>query len=305
MSHGSGARLLIVLALLPGCKPSVPDSGLRLVYGPAPGAEVTPNTLLRLERVFDKRVAALEIRGARVTANARTGRVTVDIPGGRAESAKRLLGRTGRLELRVVEDRQTGFLADAAATLPGGVRLEQQRAFWNAAGSPFTIHHLESADGAALGKAIAGLKHRLPRGTELLVEGSSGHHGPRLQTYLVSTEVELTGDYVVEAEVRTDEMIGNPYVAIELDERGAKIFEDLTARIVKRRLAIVIDGAVNSAPVVQERIAGGRLQITLGGMRERRAMEREAEELAMALWSGALPCPVVLLEETIYGPASR
>jgi len=88
-----------------------------------------------------------------------------------------------------------------------------------------------------------------------------------------------------------------PYVALELNPRGAKLFEDLTGRSVGRRLAIVLDNTVYSAPVIRERIGGGRASIT-GNFDI-----KEARDLAIVLRAGALPAPVTIAEERTVGPS--
>jgi preprotein translocase subunit SecD len=88
-----------------------------------------------------------------------------------------------------------------------------------------------------------------------------------------------------------------PYVSITFDGAGAKQFERLTAEHVKKRLAIVLDGSVYSAPVIQERIAGGRAQVS-GSF----SME-EANDLAIVLRAGSLPAPVNVIQNVTVGPS--
>ena len=82
-----------------------------------------------------------------------------------------------------------------------------------------------------------------------------------------------------------------------LNARGARLFEQVTAANVKRRLAIVLDNRVYSAPVIQERIGGGRASIT-GSFDI-----KEARDLAIILRAGALPAPVEIAEERTVGPS--
>ena len=107
----------------------------------------------------------------------------------------------------------------------------------------------------------------------------------------------MTGEYITDAKVAIDHQYNTPYVSLEFDPQGARIFERITEANVKKQLAIVLDGVVYSAPVIQEKIAGGRASIT-GSF----AME-EARDLAIVLRAGALPAPVKVLEERTVGPA--
>ncbi|WP_334094848.1 protein translocase subunit SecD, partial [Helicobacter typhlonius] len=88
-----------------------------------------------------------------------------------------------------------------------------------------------------------------------------------------------------------------PIVSFSLDAKGAKIFGDFSSTNVGKRMAIVLDGKVYSAPVIRERIGGGSGQISGGFSVE------EASDLAIALKSGALPAPMEVLEKRSVGPS--
>ncbi len=108
---------------------------------------------------------------------------------------------------------------------------------------------------------------------------------------------QLTGATITNAEVHIDTQYNTPYVAMDFDAQGAKIFERITGENVKKRLAIVLDGMVYSAPVIQDKIGGGKATIT-GNF----SME-EARDLAVVLRAGALPAPVKILEQRTVGPS--
>ncbi len=115
-------------------------------------------------------------------------------------------------------------------------------------------------------------------------------------TYTLERKTLMTGEVIADARVRPATQMEGPYVELVLNSRGAKLFEELTAANVNRQLAIVLDGKVKSAPVVRERIGGGRASIT-GNFDL-----REARDLAIVLRAGALPAPVTLAEERTVGP---
>ncbi|HOA83371.1 MAG TPA: protein translocase subunit SecD [Thermodesulfovibrio thiophilus] len=114
--------------------------------------------------------------------------------------------------------------------------------------------------------------------------------------YIVKKEALLRGDLLAEAHVSIDQRFNEPYVSLRFNDAGAKIFEDITAKYVKHRLAIILDGNVYSAPVIQERIEGGNAQITGSFSLE------EAKDLAIVLRAGALPAPVKLIQNVTVGP---
>ena len=107
----------------------------------------------------------------------------------------------------------------------------------------------------------------------------------------------MTGDVVADARVRPGSSIEGPYVELVLNDRGARLFEKITGENVGRRLAIVLDNTVYSAPTIRERISGGRASIT-GSFDI-----KEARDLAIVLRAGALPAPVSIAEERTVGPS--
>ncbi len=115
--------------------------------------------------------------------------------------------------------------------------------------------------------------------------------------FLLQEKTMMTGEFIKDARVALDSQFHEPYVAMEFTDVGAKLFEQITAANVKKRLAIILDNNVYSAPVIQERIAGGRAQIT------GRFDTKEASDLAIVLRSGALPAPVKILEQRTVGPS--
>ncbi|MGB9590728.1 MAG: preprotein translocase subunit SecD, partial [Candidatus Hydrothermia bacterium] len=119
--------------------------------------------------------------------------------------------------------------------------------------------------------------------------------------YLVKAEPEITGAYVTDSKVTVggsnDPQTANkPVVILGFNRQGAARFAQITGRNVGKRLAIILDGTVYSAPVIRERISGGSAQIT--GME---SMD-EAKELSVVLKAGALPAPVNIVEERSVGP---
>jgi preprotein translocase subunit SecD len=129
-------------------------------------------------------------------------------------------------------------------------------------------------------------------GTEVL--SGIGDTGGR-QRFLVEKRGIMTGEVVTDASVRRD--IDGYYIDFVLDGRGTKLFGDATRANVRRALAIILDGQVQSAPVIQEPITGGRGQIS------GRFTVEEAQDLANVLRNGALPAPLNLMEERTVGPS--
>ncbi|NOY69682.1 MAG: protein translocase subunit SecD [Deltaproteobacteria bacterium] len=144
-----------------------------------------------------------------------------------------------------------------------------------------------------LQKALEG---HVPPGDEILYESDKRSKGQK-KAYLVHKRVLLSGEHLKDARVSIESQYNEPYVSIEFDKVGGRIFEQVTGANVKKRLAIVLDKKVYSAPVIQERISGGSARIT-GSF----SMD-EAHDLAIVLRAGALPAPVKIIEERTVGPS--
>lgn len=114
--------------------------------------------------------------------------------------------------------------------------------------------------------------------------------------YLVKEIPILNGSQVVDAQVAFDQS-NQAIINFTLNSSGARIFGDFTGKSVGKRLAVVLDGKVYSAPNIRERIGGGSGQIS-GGF-----TTIEAGNVAIALRSGALPAGVDLLEKRSVGPS--
>jgi len=149
--------------------------------------------------------------------------------------------------------------------------------------------------------SYTGGEKALPPGTQILngadVDTSAGAGRGRRAKYLVQSQTLMTGDTIADAMVRPATQMEGPYVALEFNARGAKQFDELTGRSVGKRLAIILDNTVYSAPVIRERISGGRASIT-GNFDI-----KEARDLAIVLRAGALPAPVHIAEERTVGPS--
>jgi preprotein translocase subunit SecD len=143
------------------------------------------------------------------------------------------------------------------------------------------------------------LKGSLPEDDQLLYQKSTDSQSGRVTKtpIIVQKRALLTGDTIKTAKVNFGNQAGGAHVSISFDTRGAKVFDRVTAENVKRRLAIVLDDTVYSAPVIQERISGGEAQITGSFTPE------EASDLAIVLRAGSLPAPVNVIQNVSIGPS--
>lgn len=115
--------------------------------------------------------------------------------------------------------------------------------------------------------------------------------------YAVKKDAELTGKVITDARSNIDPSNNTPIVSMEMDGEGSADWARITGANINKRIAIVLDNVVYSAPVVRGKITGGNSQI------EGMANVQEAKLLEIVLKAGALPAPVKIIEERSIGPS--
>jgi protein-export membrane protein SecD len=214
--------------------------------------------------------------------------IVVQLPGIQDPSqAKRIIGRTALLEFRIVDD-ENDFFANVA--LAEGIYKGTEI---GAGGKTVSYLWVYEKDYEKLANFIKNLNP--PPGRIIFV--GKGEKGNIWRTYLLESISEITGEFLRNAVVRMNTITNEPYVLISFNSEGAKRFEKITGENVGKRLAIILDEKVFSAPVIREKISGGVATI------EGRFTIEEAKELAAVLRAGALPAPVEFEEERTVGPS--
>ncbi|MBN2200755.1 protein translocase subunit SecD [bacterium] len=146
------------------------------------------------------------------------------------------------------------------------------------------------------------VRNCIPPDAHLLWSSETHNVGDKVfrELYLVKKEAELTGKYLTNAQVTIGQDVqsaGRPEVNFELNRQGARIFSRVSGANIGKRLAIILDKRVVSAPTIQTKIPDGRGRITgIGDM-------QEAKMMSIVLRAGALPAPVSIIEERIIGPS--
>lgn len=217
-------------------------------------------------------------------------RIVVQLPGVRdIERAKELIGRTAKLEFKLVNDTVSpaitmGWLDKATKA---GIVFKK--------GDRFSEY---------LSKVNELLKADLPVGHELAFEKKTNQAtGEEANIpFVVEVVPRITGDDLSDARVQIDQQKNEPYVSMDFKAQGAKRFEETTGANVGKRLAVILDGNIYSAPVINGKIAGGHAQITLGGGVNFNKTMTEARDLALVLRAGALPVQLDFLEQRTVGP---
>jgi preprotein translocase subunit SecD len=142
------------------------------------------------------------------------------------------------------------------------------------------------------------LKGNIPPGDEILYQKATDKDTGVVtrRPFLLKKRAMMTGDVLTDARMRIKSDSNEPYVSLDFNAQGARLFDQITAENVKKRLAIVLDNNVYSAPVIQERISGGKAQISGSFTTE------EASDLSIVLRAGALPAPVKIIQNVTVGP---
>ena len=218
------------------------------------------------------------------------GSIIAQLPGFKdPEKAKELLGRTAQLKFKIVDDEFRGLEA-LSGKLPPEVQLDR------VSGMSLVSESREKL--LEVTKGAVPVDREILLGREELTPGRT-----QFRTYVVKAATEITGDDVLDAIATTnqDGMVQQPIVSLRFTTLGGKRFEDVTGANIRKRMAIVLDDLVESAPVINQKISGGSAMITLGDGRNFDAKIKEAQDLAMVLKSGALPATITILEQRQVG----
>ncbi len=242
-------------------------------------------------------------------------RILVQLPGVDRARAKSIIGQTALLEFKLVAEER----------LINEVLKRVDEYFKKA--SPDTLKGISFLNYIIdVGRVDLGVDERdLPVFTSLLKEADTiinppsrgereqyhflfgpteEHEGRRIRRlYLLKKTSELTGKGIASARVDVyhgdNVSLYNTWiVSLKLNKDATRTFASVTGRNVGRRLAIVLDNVVRSAPIIQERIPSGEAMITTG-----EANPEKARDLAIVIRSGSLPAPVLIVEERSVGPS--
>jgi SecD/SecF fusion protein len=250
-------------------------------------------------------------------------RIAVQLPGVEQERARALIGRTAQLEFRLLPEQEEmndvymaidralaradageAMAADTAEALLDTLLLESR---------PFSsyLRVLRTRDVAVRRDdvfAVEALLARpeaqaaIPDDKEILWGREEEEQGISYRPiYVMRREPELTGAALADARMEIGQSGGSrlanqPYVSLRMTQQAAGRFRTLTGANIGRKLAIVLDGVVQSAPVIRERIPRGVASIT--GI----ATVEEAKDLSIILRAGALPAPVRIIDARFVGP---
>ena len=196
------------------------------------------------------------------------GSIIAQLPGFKdPEKAKELLGRTAQLKFKIVDDEFKGLEA-LAGKLPPEVTLDRSGGLSLVSESREKIFEVT--------KGLIPPDRELILSREILAGGKQRFH-----SYVVHAATEISGDDVMDAVTTVDQggMDSQPAVSLRFTTLGGKRFEDVTGANIRKRMAIVLDDLVESAPVINGKIGGGSALITLGGGQDYRIFGEQSTHL--------------------------
>ncbi len=288
------------------------QGGIHLVLGiDDPAGTLSPearaDAIERSRRVVRNRVDGLGVAEPIVQVVGRD-RLVVELAGITDEArAREVVGRTAMLDWRMLRplaevEASLARIDQAAAGEPGtgpaGERPLTSLLLHSGAEGEYLIREEDFARARAI-LALPDVRAALPRGVDLLPGWEPMAIEGRLYRTLHAVDAQpfLTGEALEDARAGRDPETNRAVVHFDLSRAGGRVFGDRTGRHIGDRMAIVLDGEVVSAPVVQARIGSrGVIQLGPGEM-------EAARDLALVLRAGALPVPLRILEERTVGPS--
>ena len=258
-------------------------------------ANMRETAVRQSERTITNRIDSMGVLEPTVIARPNDGDIIIEIPGAQESSFERIksiISRTAQLQFQIVDDESDA--RSVFTTPPEGVYLNQ--------GSQIFAEAFGEDARDLLRAYIATLEvpddHEISIGRQ---EPDPKRGGEGWRTYYVYRVADATGEDLDDASVGFDPQSGSPEVDFMMNTRGASRMADLTGRNIGKRMAIVLDDRVESAPVIQGQI-GARGRITLGAYQDRNELLQEARDLVVVLQAGALPAPLRPANEQLIGP---
>jgi preprotein translocase subunit SecD len=240
--------------------------------------------------------------------------IIVELPGLKTadfDRIKSIIGRTAQLEFKIVDDDADDYMKKVAAALPkdGTVKYDIDRWSDKDGSGQHDLIFLKAPRREELERFTASLKGDLALpaerewGFEETAKNADGESAPEKfwNAYLLRKRTLVTGEYLANADEGWDQM-QRPVVEFQMDRKGAELMGRLTGENVGRRMAVVLDEKVQSAPRIESQIRD-RGQVTMGGSLDPIALRNDVKDLVSVLRSGALPAPLKKSFETQVGPS--
>ncbi len=294
--------------------------------------ELRTVAVAQAQETIKNRIAELGISEANV--RARDIDIIVEVPGAddvQFDRIREIIGQTARLEFKIVDDGNS-WVTELRGQLPEGISISAETVSAGesrpAVQSPYLLVEGPGAcpdgvepdapEGQCTGRTrlrafVESVDASVPEGRSLALGRASTdeelqpeEEPDAWRTYLLYEQPPngsdpVGGEHLDDASVGNDPQSGQPLVLFSMKPDGARLMQDMTGNNIKRRMAVVLDDEVASAPTIQSRI-GASGQITLGGFRDYNSLLNEANDLVIVLRAGALPAPIIPQNEQLIGP---
>lgn len=215
-------------------------------------------------------------------------RLIVELPGIQdPDRVVNIIRKTGQLEFKLVDSSVDAGSVEAL--------VSQTRAANTSIPEGYSKESVDQINAALVGK--------IPADSEIafeLIRDPVSKQVVSGRAYLLKKKAEVTGDMLQNAQVNVSE--NKPHVSIAFNKVGTNIFAELTRANVQKPLAILLDGVVSMAPIINEPILNGEGQISLG-FGSYQSLIKEADDLALLLREGALPAALTVQTKTVIGPS--
>jgi preprotein translocase subunit SecD len=281
-------------------------------------SQIRERAVSQAKDTINRRVDELGLREANITL--RDEDIIIEVPGKDQktfDNVKEIIRKTARLEFKMVDDETDFFGKVKDEDLPPGEGISIFTSTAPIGPGKTTQTHfarMVKRPNEAMTDCLARFKAwsktlNVPDDHEIGYEadtefdqdtGKTEENGWR--TLYLYSRADVTGDYITDAQVQQDQNqgLGQWIVLISFSPAGAERFEEVTGANVGRRFAIILDGVVDSAPVIKTKIGGGRATITMGAGDPEKQLQ-DARKLELVLRSGALPAPITPSNESLIG----
>jgi len=232
------------------------------------------------------------------------GRILVQLPGVDRDRAINLIEKVAHLEFKiVVDERVPDVIEKIDRFLQGGDTLAFEEPFSSYIIGVERDMGIDVRDEDSVKALLARTEEVIPQNLHFLFGTKEVYQGREVKKlYLLKREAELTGETIRDARHQPSsgqdlQHLGSWQISLEFKREAARKFASITGKNINKRLAIVLDDIVQSAPYIQERIPHGKASITGNFTAE------QARDLAIVLRAGALPAPLKIVEERTVGPS--
>lgn len=241
--------------------------------------------------------------------------ISVEVPGASEREFNRiqeLIAQTAQLKFQIVDSESTFVMT--LQDVPQGILRRGTQLFAEGYGPCVDDPSRQCTGHDRLAQYVARVNEsgQVPTGRVLAIgradtdDPAPGTEPDAWQTYLLfetppNGSDPVGGEHLDDARVATDPQTGQPVVTFSMNPEGARRMQALTSANLRKQMAVVLDGEVQSAPQIQGRI-GANGQITLGGFRDYNTLLNEANELVIVLRAGALPAPIIAQSQQLIGP---